>query len=475
MRFACIRIDHLPTRLEASLQPELSSQPLVVLRAWDEHVLDASPDAAASGVHPGDSHRRVEQLCPQAVVLPARETLYQSHHESLKAILADFADRVETAALGELYIELGALARTFPSEQALAEQIVAQAHQAVHLMPVAGIAANKFTAMQAARQASLETNHVLVVTKGDERRFLSSLPLTVLPDPLIELLRRLHLFGITTLGGFADLPHAAVVMQFGAECGLFHDLARGIDPRPLSPESPPPILNRSLMLAEPLLDRRQVLAVVEHLAGRLARELDKSGHHAMALSLTVSTADTQGDVSGREPLYPTQTTGTTVKPPSSNVQLLRRTAGRLLGNLKLSSGVTGLALSAYPLREWHVGARQMTLLDEPVQPRLARLREVLRNLQQRFGEAVIRLASVIGPPLPLSIDVGLRPDGAPMWLRWGGWARLVDQVYEFWREQHNWWDQPVARDYYQVEVNGEVVFTVFCDGKGRWFLDRRRG
>jgi hypothetical protein len=68
---------------------------------------------------------------------------------------------------------------------------------------------------------------------------------------------------------------------------------------------------------------------------------------------------------------------------------------------------------------------------------------VLRNLQQRFGETIIRLASVIGPPLPLSIEVGLRPDGTPMWLRWGGWTRRVDPVYEFWREQHNWWDQPV--------------------------------
>jgi len=470
MRFACVRIEHLPTRLEAALQSELASQPLVVLRAWDEHVLDASPDVEASGIRAGDSRRRVEQLCPHAVILLARETLYQSHHESLKSVLVDFADKVETGALGEFYIDINALARTFPSEQALAEQIVAQAHQAVHLIPAAGIAANKFAALQAACQASLETNHALVVQKGDERRFLSSLPLTVLPEPPVELLRRLHLFGITTLGGFADLPHAAVVMQFGAECRFFHDLSRGIDPRPLSPESPPPMLSRSLSLAEPLTDRRQILAVLEHLAGRLARELAKSGHHAMALSLAVSTADAQGDMSGRE-----QTTGAPVKPPSSDVQLLRRTAGRLLGNLKLSSGVTGLTLSAYPLREWHVGARQMALFEEPDQPRLARLREVLRNLQQRFGEAVIRLASVIGPPLPLSIDVGLRPDGTPMWLRWGGWARLVDQVYEFWREQHNWWDQPVARDYYQVELDGEVVFTVFCDGKGRWFLDRRRG
>ena len=190
----------------------------------------------------------------------------------------------------------------------------------------------------------------------------------------------------------------------------------------------------------------------------------------MTLSLTLSTADPQGAVPGHE-----HATGTPVKPPSCDAQLLRRTSGRLLGKLNLSSGVTSLTLSAYPLREWHVGARQMTLLDEPIQPRLARLREALRALQQRFGEAVIRLASLVGPPLPLNIEVGLQSDGTPLWLRWGGWARFVEQVYEYWREQQNWWDRPVTRDYYQIEVNDELVFTVFRDSQGRWFLDRRHG
>jgi nucleotidyltransferase/DNA polymerase involved in DNA repair len=90
VRFACVRVEHLPTRLEAALQPELSDKPLVVLRAWDEQALDASPDVEASGVRPGDSHCRVEQLCPQAVILPVREMLYQSHLDSLKSVLANF-------------------------------------------------------------------------------------------------------------------------------------------------------------------------------------------------------------------------------------------------------------------------------------------------------------------------------------------------------------------------------------------------
>lgn len=103
------------------------------------------------------------------------------------------------------------------------------------------------------------------------------------------------------------------------------------------------------------------------------------------------------------------------------------------------------------------------------------MQEVIRTLRQRFGEAVIRLASAIGPPLPLPIQVRTQTDGAPGVLSWGGWSRHVERVYEYWRELKTWWDVPVQRDYYQVEVNGETVFTLFRDGKGRWFLDRRRG
>ena len=146
----------------------------------------------------------------------------------------------------------------------------------------------------------------------------------------------------------------------------------------------------------------------------------------------------------------------------------------MLGKLQLAAGVSQMGLTAYPLREWHLGARQLTLFEEPVQPKLARLRKVVRTLQQRFGEAVIRLASVVGPPLPLPVQVHLHPDGMPARLCWGGWSRRVESVYETWREYRNWWDDPVVRNYYLVETDAETAFTVFRDGQGRWFLDRRR-
>lgn len=462
MRFACLLTDHLPVRVESLSNLTLVTL-IVVMRDWDERVLDASPEAIATGVSVGDSRRRVEQVCPRAVILPAREAHYQTAHDQLRSSLLQFANAIETAELGMFFIEVSALARSFPSEESLAVQIIQQIDQVSALQPVLGLASNKFTAWQAARQAVVQSVRIAIVPTGGERAFLDPLPLRALPDPPPEMLRRLNLFGINTLGGFAQLPHAAVVLQFGSELAFYHDLARGIDPRPLLPQSPPPSISSTLHLPEPLSDRAMVLSAVERLASRIAQRLEESGYQALAVSLVVTTNDQ------RE-----YTTGSSVKPPSSNAEQLRRLGGRLLGKLTFETDVSAITLRAYPLREWHFGAQQLSLLDSAESSKWAQFRVTLHALQKRFGEAVLRLASTLGLPVPLPIHVNAQADGVPIDLRWGRWSRRVTTLYEYWREQRAWWDQLIARDYYQIELGDGLVFTLFRDNEGQWFLDRRR-
>ncbi len=464
MRFACLLVEHLPTRVEALHNPDLVAKSLVMLQTWDDRVIDASPELGAKGIGPGDSRRRVEQLCPEAVILPAREEVYQAHHDKLRDVLRNFANAVETSALGELFIEVGALARTFPSDKALALHVATHAQRDTRLLPTVGVASNKFTAAQAARLAAQETSRALVVPDGKERAFLAPLSLRSLPDPPLEMLRRLHLFGISTLGDFAQLHHAAVTLQFGADLAFYHDLACGRDPRPLAPQSPPPSILRAMTLPEPLTDRRIVLNVLERLAKRLVRELDQSGYHAVELALILDTADRHQHTAGAQ-----------VKPPSANADQLCRLAGRLLGRLAMDTAVTSLSLRAYPLREWHLGVRQLEMFQPAASPKLARLYEVLRLLRERFGEAIVRLASLIGPPVPLPIHVQSRSDGVPSLLHWMGWSRQVETVYEVWCEMRHWWSTPIERDYYLIETTTGAVYTLFRDNRGRWYLDRRRG
>ncbi len=464
MRFAAVLVEHLPICVETLCDTGLATQPVVILRTWDDRVIDVSAQASLTGISQGDSRRRVEQLCPQAVILTAHEDLYQTYHDQLRSVLLNFTTAVETSDWGEWLIEIGALARAFPAEADLALEILSQVETVTHLQPTIGIASNKFTAQQAARQARSPAGPIVVVPDGHERRFLEPLPLGVLPDLPAEMSRRLYLFGITTLSGLAQLPHAAVTLQFGSEWAIYHDLARGIDPRPLTPQLPAPSISRTLKPVEPIHDRAMLLIAVERLTTRLAQRLSEAGYHALALSVNVSTAHERESSAGAP-----------VKSPASEAEQLRRLAGRLLGKLTVEADVIRVTVTAYPLREWHHSARQLTLFDAPLQAAVLRLQATLKVLKQRFGEAVIRLASLIGPPVPLAIKVQTQADGLPSTLSWGGWSRPVKTVWNIWREQGQWWDQPIARTYYQIEDSDGALYTVFCNDQGRWSLDRRRG
>jgi nucleotidyltransferase/DNA polymerase involved in DNA repair len=154
VRFVCLLVEHLPMRAETLRDPSLLGWPVVVLRDWDGRVLDASPEALTTGVAVGATRQRVEQLCPQAVSLTSNEALYQSHQVTLRNLLAQFATAVESGDWGELYIDISALARAFPTEDALVLSLIQQADQAIPLRPVLGVASSKFVAQQAARQVS---------------------------------------------------------------------------------------------------------------------------------------------------------------------------------------------------------------------------------------------------------------------------------------------------------------------------------
>ncbi|MDA1217493.1 MAG: hypothetical protein O3B38_04810 [Chloroflexi bacterium] len=130
VRILCLHYFNLAVGLERQRQPELAARPLVVVRLWDAQVLDACPLAAAAGVQPGAARRRVEQLCPEAALLPAAEDDYQQLHAALRTALLHFAGagRVEAATLGEFYVDVAGLASAFGSETDLAEQLRAGTH-----------------------------------------------------------------------------------------------------------------------------------------------------------------------------------------------------------------------------------------------------------------------------------------------------------------------------------------------------------
>jgi DNA polymerase-4 len=457
-RIACIHIPHLPLQLERQLDPQLAFVPVLISGlAWrPDMMLDATE---ALAIPAGTSLHQAKQMCPQAKVIAPNEPLYFTEHETLRRIAEQFSPDVEDAGLGHLYLDVAEMHRLYPTEQDIALALLTAITQNTHLTARIGIAGNKFVAEQAARSAADGT--AVLIRPGGEREFLSSLPLSALPGVVDhESLRRMTLLGIDTLGDLAVLSVNAVVTQFGRGARSLHDLARGIDLRPLDVTAPPPVITQVANFGfDPLRDRGALQHHVEALAKHVAHELDQSGYHAEGLRVTLVLSN-----------HRTLERATTVKPPTAQTERVAGAALRVASFMDTPHPVMALAITAYLLHPWHAAAQQLAF-GERLPDHKLRLEQAIESLKARFGEFIVRVATFLNQPRPLRIEVRADAQGRPKILSWNGWSRFVKRTHDHWRTTSRPWDKRKKREHYLVETQHGGRYSVFAETH-EWYVDR---
>jgi DNA polymerase IV len=474
MKIVHLIVPHLPLQVERQKR-QLGPGPIIIGgRPWDPTVvLDCCELAEAAGVVPGMAQTRAALRCPEARFLFANHATYQTAQAQLDAAVRQFTDQVETAGLGALFLEVGQLTRRYPEDAVLAQALIDAIHEMSGLDLQVGLAEEHFTAEQAAKAAWL--NAAVIVPPRRGRTFLAPLSLSVLPAEA-EILRRLSLLGIHTLGDLAALPRIAVIRQFGAHAGFLHDLASGADPRPVFVDAPQLELRYTATFDPPTADRRTLQTRGEHMASKLAKKLVQGQHQAQGLRIQV--ADAEGGVT---------TTTTSIEPPTADEAWLRRRINILLEQIAIQRPAETLEIVGYPLRPAYLGAAQLALFSAPLDQRWQQLQEALRRLRDRFGEVVVRIASLVTPPRPRPIEVRTGIDAAPSLLIWHDSVRAprsdtgalhtyrVRRIYEHWRERRTWWAQPLERDYYRLEDATGELRVVYLDRRtNQWWLECRR-
>jgi nucleotidyltransferase/DNA polymerase involved in DNA repair len=474
MRIIHLIVPHLPLQVERR-KAQLEPGPIVIGGCpWDPTiVMDCCELAEAAGVKPGMALARAALRCPEARILPAQHEAYQTAQTQFDAAARQFTDQVETAGLGSLFLEVGQLARRYPEDVVLTQALIDAIHEMSDLDLQVGLAEEHFTAEQAAQAACLNTAVIVPPRRG--RTFLAPLPLSVLPAEA-EILRRLSLLGVYTLGDLAALPRVAVIRQFGVHAGFLHDLASGADPRPVFVDAPQLELRHNATFDPPTADRYTLQARGERIAAELAAKLAQGQHQAQGLRIQVT------DVEGVQ-----TTTATSVEPPTGDEAWLARRIVILLEQLPLKRPVETLEIVGYPLRPVHLGVAQLALFSAPLDQRWQQLQEALRRLRARFGELVVRIAALVAPPDPRPIEVKPGVDAAPSLLIWRDDVSTLRQdtgdlhtyrvrhIYEHWRERRSWWAHPQERDYYRLEDTTGTLRVVYLDRRtNQWWLERRR-
>lgn len=228
-------MDAFYASVEQRDNPALRGNPVVVAwRGARSVVCAASYEARKFGVRSAMPALRAERLCPQAVFVPPDFARYKAVSRQVREIFARHTDLIEPLSLDEAYLDVTAPKQDLGSATAIAQCIRDQIRNETQLTASAGVAPNKFLAKITSDWNKPDGLCVLKPQHVDA--FVAKLAVGRLPGVGKVTEQRLAELGIVTC---ADLrTHGAENLEalFGRWGMRLHELAHGIDERPVQPE-----------------------------------------------------------------------------------------------------------------------------------------------------------------------------------------------------------------------------------------------
>ena len=414
---------------------------------------------------------------------------YSRNAETAQTVWEDLLDELDAVSPliddrgpGLAYLDMRGIAGDPPGWMAHVRGLT-QAYNAP--APRIGCASNAFVARAAAGIADGRA-----CAAGEEERFVAPLGLVALEiDP--KTIERLNLLGIVTLGDLAKLPYGPFVRRFGAPAGVWHERACGIDRTPFRPRARCVAIEAAIFGEGRIEDETQIFFALRILLTRLGQDLERSGKRCGAMQLTVELENGACD----EIELPLAT-------PTADERGLFDVLRATLEGRTFPAAVVGLRLQAARLEE---GGEVLALFaDDDIDAQavgitLARLEAALgaaaqradirpaHPLEERFGYArfgapgrarvaagdspiVSSLPEQAMPQLRLlavsEIDVRVRA-GQPHSV--GTPGRKVIECVGPWRIEEGWFGAQVARDEYDVLLEGGQFYRIFRQGE-RWYV-----
>jgi DNA polymerase IV len=211
--------------------PTLRGKPLVVAGSSRRAVvLTASYEARPFGISSAMPLYQARERCAHLIVVAPDFAKYREASRAVFAIFREHARVVEGLSLDEAFLDLGDLSAD--DAVAKATTIKSAVRAATALAISVGIASAKMVAKIASDEG--KPDGLVVVPQGSEAAYLADKPVRRLWGIGPKTEQRLQSHGLERIGQIAALSDDQLQALFGRWGSEVRDLARGIDPRPVT-------------------------------------------------------------------------------------------------------------------------------------------------------------------------------------------------------------------------------------------------
>jgi len=216
--------------------PALQGKPIAVGGSATRRgvVATASYEARKFGVHSAMASATAVKRCPQLILIPGRMSVYREASRQMHEIFAEYTDLIEPLSLDEAFLDVSDCPRCRGSATLIAQEIRRRIAERIGITVSAGIAPNKFIAKVASDWNKPDGQYVVTPEQIDD--FLESLPVKRIWGVGKVTAERLEQQGIKTCGDVRRYDIYRFVQQFGQFGEHIHQLAHGIDDRPVVSE-----------------------------------------------------------------------------------------------------------------------------------------------------------------------------------------------------------------------------------------------
>lgn len=482
-RIACVDVRALPLQLLHRAHPTWRGAPVAVVE--EDHpqarVLFVDPAAAKKGVRPGMRYAAALQLCRELRAAPVPpETIEAARAELVEAMLR-WTPKVEPddARLGVLWLDPSGLGTLFGPLERWATRV----HRAVRACSLRCAVVVGFARLPSWAIARTRGSGAFVVESPSEEALLAGrAPLAAL-EIAPEIRDALAALGITTLGGFLELPRGDVGVRFGPEARELHALFADALRPPMSPVLTPEPIVVEAELETPDDDLGRLLFCVKGGLHALMSELARRALALSALSVRLELERAEPVVTRVEPARATR-----------DALAVLELARLRLSTVSLPARVEKIVLEAEPSR---LDGTQLVMFAGRRHDPEAAARGIAR-LRASFGDAAVTRAVLRDAWLPEEAfawepaDRVALPDGSKAFPDEGLLVRRVlpspielpsgadgrprtDPPLEAmtgpYRLQGGFWAGEHVRDYFYAERADGALLWIYRDRRrGRWFL-----
>lgn len=267
-------------------KPHLRGKKLIVAHNSPRSVvLSASYEARVDGVGSAMPLSRALRMSPHATVIEPSH-IYRDYSQQVMGVLHSVTDLVEQVSVDEAFVDLTGVMSRLGNPVDIAQSIRQRIQQELSLPASAGIASTKFIAKMASTGS--KPNGLWVIPPHRVQEFLDPLPVNKLWGVGSKSTQALNNLGIHTVAQLREYELPYLHSKFGTASGThLFNIARGIDPRPVTPYREEKSIGAEHTFEKDARDAEEVKAELLALSLKVARRLRKSGKQTRSLSFKI--------------------------------------------------------------------------------------------------------------------------------------------------------------------------------------------